>query len=330
HITVEQIFKIRQSDGDFQLPHYLVSRILLKGNRKYYYDKESYVKNLFSSEPEDPFPDPFVRIAILQWLRVRFRVYGPNNTKGYHKVESLIKSLQKGGHSSKRVLLEIRSLTEANCIHAETQSSEISEDELIAISFCGLLHLDMVRNIDYLSTISEDSWFRENQPAKKIANNLTGKGKYKTDSRQSTINNSSVLVEYLAAYFNEYLLGNATVLSEEKTDKLIDIKSIQQYVNNKTLEDKEYNRISLIQEKYTPGSEVIAQIVSVKNYGVFVEFDLGGTGFIHNSKFGNISRDFLDTCDEGDQVVAEVLDYNTKHGRFDLSLKDHLPTTNDV
>ena len=40
HISEDLIFKIRQSEGDYKLPQHLISKILLKGNRRYYYDKE--------------------------------------------------------------------------------------------------------------------------------------------------------------------------------------------------------------------------------------------------------------------------------------------------
>src|SRR3970282_2974173 len=69
HIGADEILKIRTSHGEHKLPNHMISKILLKGKRKYYSDRESNLKNLFDSDSEDSLPDPFVRIAILQWLK---------------------------------------------------------------------------------------------------------------------------------------------------------------------------------------------------------------------------------------------------------------------
>ena len=297
-----------------------VTRILLKGNRKYYYDKESYVKNLFFSEAEDPLPDPFIRLSILQWLKLRYRDYGPNKTKGYHKVESMLQSLQYSGHSRKRTLREIESLTDANCIISESQSNVMSENDLVSIAPSGFMHLDMIKNISYLSTISEDTLFRENQVAKEIANNMTGRGTHKFQSKQADISNSLILVEYMVSYFKDYFLGNVKALSEDKIEELVDLNSIKDYVERKAQKDFKYHAKSTFEDRYPIGSEVLAQIVSVQDYGFFVEFDLSGSGLIHKSNFGGVSIDYLNVCEEGDWVIVGVLGYNTEHNRFDLKI----------
>ena len=111
------------------------------------------------------------------WLKKKFREHGPNRTKGYHKVESLLKELQILGHSNTRILLEIETLANANCIFTETQGNVVSVNDLISISPSGFIHLDMLKNLNYLSSVPEDTLFRKNQVAKKIADNITGRGK---------------------------------------------------------------------------------------------------------------------------------------------------------
>jgi len=320
HIAEDLIFKIRLSDGDYKLPQHLISKILLKGNRKYYYDKESNVKNLFYSEPEDPLPDPFVRISILLWLKKKFREHGPNRTKGYHKVESLLKELQILGHSSTRILLEIEALAKDSCIITETQGNDVSLNDLISISPSGFIHLDMLKDINYLSSVSEDTLFRENQVAKKIADNITGRGKHKAESRQSQISNSCALASYMCSYYDEYFSGSNKALSDSESSDIAVLKETQSYVNEKAIKDTLYQRESTFEVQYPPETAVNAQIVSVQNYGVFVEFDLTGAGMIHKSTFDTKFRDFLNIAEEGDWIIASVLRYNTEHRRFDLKL----------
>ncbi len=320
HIGEDLIFKIRQSQGDFRVPPHLVARILLKGNRRYYYDKEAHIKNLFYSSRADVLPDPFVRLSILQWLKSRFREYGPNKIKGYHQVEKMVRTLQMLGHSRNTVFREIESLTIAGCINTESRTSEIQESDLISIAPSGFVHLDMLRNINYLSTVSEDTLFRENQVAKKIADNVIGQGKHKADSKQSAISNSRALIDYMCSYFDKYFVGSVKLVDESATPEIFDLLPLKEYVDYKANTDKKYNFKNDLIRKYPPGTEIIAHIVSVQNYGVIVEFDLYGTGLIHKSNFTNVPDDYLTTCEEGDWVIAEIISYKTEHEKFELKL----------
>lgn len=70
HISTDEILKIKKSKGEWKLPNHIISRVFLRGNRLYYSDEESRIKNIFHSNPSDDLPDPFVRVAILKWLYV--------------------------------------------------------------------------------------------------------------------------------------------------------------------------------------------------------------------------------------------------------------------
>lgn len=322
HIGTDDIFKIRQAEGDYQLPSYIVSRILLKGKRKYYSDSHSNIKSVFFSEAEDLLPDPFVRISILRWLKNRVREFGPNRTKGYHKVGLLIKSLQSAGHSRKRVLSEIEALARANCISTEAQDGVLSEDDLISISPGGFVHLDLVKDINYLQAISEDVFFRENQVAKAIADNIVGRGTFRHQSRQASISCSSLLVDYLAAYYEDYFVGDAAVLTDESKEDLIDIASLKDYVDTVAQRDPTYVSVINMETEYPLGSEVEAQIVSVQPYGFFVEFGLHGNGFIHKKDFNGRGHDILQTHESGDWLIGEIIGYNQERNRFNMRLID--------
>lgn len=215
HIDEDQIFKIKMSEGSYSLPHYLVSKILLKGNRKYYSDEESIIKNLFYCNNDDDLPDPFVRLAILSWLRSKYREYGPNNIKGYHKASSLIKNMQMRGHTGSVVREQLLYLVRANCVSCESGGDKVCDDDLVALSPAGFIHLNMLRNMNYLSTVAEDSLFRENILAKNIAENIAGIGVHGVKSRNVSISNASILLEYLTKYYNEYFLGNVKVLQNK-------------------------------------------------------------------------------------------------------------------
>jgi len=80
-------------------------------------------------------------------------------------------------------------------------------------------------------------------------------------------------------------------------------------------------------EKYKIGNKVEGEIVSVKDYGVFIELDDGIEGLIHVSemswtgKIKNPSKQFT----VGEKVGAKVLDVDVENKRISLGLKQLLP-----
>tara|TARA_R110002072_G_scaffold534_6_gene3833 strand:+ start:13780 stop:15477 length:1698 start_codon:yes stop_codon:yes gene_type:complete len=103
--------------------------------------------------------------------------------------------------------------------------------------------------------------------------------------------------------------------------------------------DKEKERVSLglkqvqpnpweeAHDKYVRGVKVNGEIVSVKDYGVFVELDDGIEGLIHVSemswtgKIKNPTKHYT----VGEQVEAEVLDVDVENKRISLGVKQLQP-----
>lgn len=322
HISESEILKMRCSAGEYKLPPHLVAKILFKGKRKYYSDEESYIKNLFNCNDADPLPNPFIRIAILQWLKENFRKYGPNRTKGYHKISELFKALQASGHPIENALDNVSKLVLAGCIYSESQHHDLTLEDLISISPAGVIHLDLLKNINYLSTVAEDSYFRENQVAKEIADNLIGRGKFKPDSHQAAIDNSRLLLDYMSSYYVKYFLGVAKVLDASNQEEFINIDHIRDYVKEVAENDPHYSKVINFEKEYPPGLEIEGQIVSIKEYGFFVEFGLTGFGFVHNSKYNGIDNENIKNAELGDWVIAEIIQYSDKNSRYDLKLID--------
>lgn len=99
--------------------------------------------------------------------------------------------------------------------------------------------------------------------------------------------------------------------------------------------DKEKERVSLglkqvqpnpwedAQSKYVAGKQVAGEIVSVKDYGIFIELDDGIEGLIHVSemswtnKIKNPAKHFT----VGEKVDAQVLDVDVENKRISLGIK---------
>lgn len=320
HISSEEIVKIRTTVGEYRIPNHVIAKILLKGKRKYYGDGESNIKNLFSSDDDDDLPDPFVRISILQWLKNRWRDIGPNRILGFHQTSLLVGDLQKAGHVEQRIMKELGALVSAGCIFSENQTSVLDGRDLISIAPSGQIHLDLLRNVNYLSAISEDVLFRENQVAKQISENIVGHGQYKIDSRQTVISNGMLLINYLAGCQKKFLLGQAKVLADGEAVEAFDIDELKKLIDNLFINDGVLRNANIMEMEHPLGTEIEGQIVSIQDYGFFVEFGLNGTGLVHKSNFSRANMSVVEHLEVGDWVVVKALRYVGDKRRFDLEL----------
>jgi small subunit ribosomal protein S1 len=99
--------------------------------------------------------------------------------------------------------------------------------------------------------------------------------------------------------------------------------------------DKEKERVSLglkqvqpnpweeAQTKYVAGKKVSGEIVSVKDYGIFIELDDGIEGLIHVSEMSwtNSIKNPAKHFTVGEKVEAQVLDVDVENKRISLGLK---------
>ncbi len=79
-------------------------------------------------------------------------------------------------------------------------------------------------------------------------------------------------------------------------------------------------------DKYMPGSKVTGEIVSVKDYGIFVELNDGIEGLIHVSEMSWTNKKSSNkNYNVGDKVEAVVLEVDVENKRISLGLKQLQP-----
>lgn len=339
HINENEILQLRSSGGKYTLPGSLITRVLLRGNRKYYSDDSSHIKNLFSSSPEeDTIPDPFVRIAILQWLKNRCLKEGPNNIKGYHRVGALLNSLIPLGHSETRIIKELGALIRSRCILTESLEDEsievasgktegilgasiVSDDDLISIAPAGHVHLQLLANLDYLASCSEDVWYEDITIAQKIADRLTDKKGRVHLSLFSNINNASDLVNYLISYKQKIISNPNIYLENNSFEDLVNIdqslKTIESTRKTSKIPDIEKSKLD-----FPPKTIIEGHVVSVQPYGVFVEFGDNAVGMLHIKYMVSIGNVQQPKYKIGDSLNVQIIEFNEEHQRFDLKLPD--------
>ena len=111
-----------------EIPTYKFENALIRKNRRYYNSTESNFISLFSSDFNDDYPDPFVRLDILWWLQSMNKKMGPTKEKGVFPVSDLVRNLQMFGHSSNNTFpirrtiqnSEIATIMCRNSLHSST------------------------------------------------------------------------------------------------------------------------------------------------------------------------------------------------------------------
>lgn len=319
HIQSEDILMIRTAGKD-ALPGYKFLNALLRRNRKYYNGEQSNFVNLFYSSYSDDFPDPFVRIDILIWLKQNNAKVGPSKTKGMFPVRDLKKELQLSGHNSSVIKREINYLLKRGLIICESLQSEAEEDDLIKITIPGLLHLSLLSNVTYLAACAEDVQFKHTTTMTAISRRISSDNYL---SKLSSVLTANDLITYLDKYRKEYFAKPEWYLADGKQSQLFDLEICKAAISNSIERDPYIKSTLLAMQTFAPGVKTIAEVVKKDNMSfvcVISSGDYNVKGFISAfevTKYG-LSPDQYDQISEGDIIECEVIEYNYEHRSFQL------------
>lgn len=313
HINEAEIIKMIKSDGKYSIPNHLISKVFIRGNRVYYTDENSRVKNLFHTNPTDFFKDPFIRISILQYIFEHRHDNEVKSFEGYIKTTSLIKHLNIRGHDEKRIIDELKNLLKLNLIENETlNSDEFNINDLIKITSTGIAHLKIVRNIDYLASVSEDTWYKDSKLATTISDNLAGNGNFAHLSIHSVSENARSLVSYLEDYYNKNFLPLDNSMSNQN------FTPISFEVLNNDIDEFDKN----IQTRTIPNleKEIIyeASIVNIQHYGMICE--IIDTPFFGLLRSTDLCKDFSAKYNIGAIVNIKIKKFVPEHNKYTLIL----------
>jgi hypothetical protein len=317
HLKEDIIFRMRTTSPAFHIPNHLISRVVLRGKRKFYEEDSSHVKNIFSSNVDDSIPDPFVRISILSWLRDRQSVSGPSRVKGYHKTLNLESSLQSIGHQKDIVVREIEYLLFENHVISESQENRYDPENLICITSTGIVLLDLLINIDYLATIAEDTFFRVNDKAQTIADTISGRSETSPMSKRAALKNANTLITYMKEYKEKFWFTPEIAINspDNKIDAyLLDCSALIERAKEggfDFIQDEE------LLKRYPIGSIHEGTVLSIQNYGIIVQIGLNASGLVHVSNFSNSKNELIE---DGDHIEVKILGYDDVKKKFSLKI----------
>lgn len=314
HINEAEITKILRSNGEYRLPNHLISKVFIRGNKVYYTDSNSRIKNLFYSVPSDEIKDPFVRISILKKLNDR---QSSSKVKKYHeyiKTDTLIQFLSSLGHDENRVIDEIKTLLKFNLIENESLNSDIFNiDDLVRITTTGIANYEIGRNIDYLASVAEDVWYKDNLLAEKIFSNMSGDGEYAHLSIRSVSQNSRDLVNYL----NDYYQNTFSTFHDTLTNT--DFKPVDFELLNSDIDDFDKNIKTDTNPNLDTDEVYEASILNIQHYGMICEIvDTPFFGLLHSSVLEN---DFINKYSLGNTLKVKVKEFRKEHNKYSLILE---------
>jgi len=322
HMRTDDIWSIRVLGEEARVPTYRFINVLLRKNRRYYNGNESNFVNLFYSNYNDDFPDPFARVDILNWLYSKRTVEGPTGDKGLLPSLKLTMDLQVKGHNIDVLHRELQYLIKRGLVFCENSVGIISDNDLIKLLSPGLLHLRMLSNIEYLAACAEDTLFKNTEIMMRISNRL--KNKEENSILVSTLN-AKDLLNYLAEYKKSYLIDSSDLLTESETVKSFDLNNsyhvLEQWVQANPNLAKTLDEI----DRHKEGAYVDANVISKKNGGIVCRINNGtAKGFVSViAPRYNLDRDTYNSIRIGDIIHCCIMDYDIKHCSFQLRFIRH-------
>lgn len=315
HISDSEIFKIKQSIGNYELPNHLISRIFLRGKRLYYKDENSKLRNLFNSDPSDKIPNPFCRITILRWLKDKYREKGPTGILGFHSVADLINDLIRVGFEKTNIITELKYLTRQKLITSETQDiNNIDELDLICITTSGRIHLDMVYNVDYISSCSEDSWYNNNEVSLKIRNNMLSRNRFPHLSLGNTVENAKEYSNYLRDYFEAHFEKYSKIF-ETKYSNPLDFVKISDLIESTNFKTTSNGNI-----EFEVGALKNGIVNNIAKNGIFITFpDSKYVAYLDIRDIKDLKNFVFEV---GDELCVQIKRFNIYHKKYEVELCD--------
>ncbi|MCK9169330.1 MAG: type I restriction enzyme HsdR N-terminal domain-containing protein [Treponema sp.] len=317
YITDDMILRIRTSNGLEKIPTNVAMQILIKGTRRFYNDTTSRLKNIFFSDKEDYLPDPFVRLAILQWLKKHYDEKGPKELRSYHSINSIIADLSLLGHNEDRIKKEIEYLIMSDLIITESQIKRFPEEnELISITSTGFIHLDLMQNIYYLAFISEDTYFDSEKIAQRIADNLIRKRANLFLDYPIILENAKDLVDYLADYYHKANFKIENFNGNGFIENYCNIDDLRKWIQKKADETEDFIDYNKLIKDYPCDYKGYATVARVVGSSYIVKIGEKCYGYLEGTG---------DTWNEGDTLFVCIKYFDSEHNKFVVTLANENP-----
>lgn len=323
HIPSSEMLKIKNSQGVYNIPLHYILRALLRQNRRFYDSDHTYIKNLMPVDPERGPSHPFLRIVALSWLKQRSTVEGPSRLKGYFPLSSLIADLSVIGYEQDEITDAIRELTRAYCVLTEDfRSDNLEEHTLIKIGPAGIVHLELIENINYWSAISEDLFYDRKAMAQEVCDAISDSANHY--SKSTSYRNGRTALKYIESKRCE-ALESIDYLPQSTRDRFPDFSStgraFQEFAQAAGLDLWETAELDL-----PVGTVIKTQVARTQPYGFFVDFETSkhpgrkGPKLSGLVRYDDLPPGTSQNYRAGDRVTVKVTKIDPRQRKIHLEL----------
>lgn len=330
HIGSDEIFQIKQKNGDHTISYHTVKRVLLRRDRKYYDGDVALIKNILWADTDDPLPLYCLRLAILRWLYEQRFNKGPSGLKGYFPASKLIECLVPLAATPTAIMRELNYLVKNRVVTAESLGLALeSEEDLIALSSSGHVHLGLVDDVDYLGTIAEELWYTDSSAATQISGRL-GRG---VPTFADTLENATTLCDYLKA--RGHSVNKSVPKRADALERLMDLSTTFVAVSDaqsrrkpsvKTKQSRQSGQPRKVWSKQllealTIGRAFTGVVEGVDKIGCYVKIfipEVNSTlvGLIHVNDYPGTAF----SANQGERLKVVINHVNAQKRRFNLKL----------
>lgn len=317
HIGEDQILRIKHAEGAYSIPLDIVTRVLLRSNRKFYDSDYSYIKNVYGANWLDEDPNHFIRRIVLSWLFANISETGPSGLKGYFSLEQIKAVAVPFGITESSIEREVMYLLKGHCLVSESYKTEgLSDSDLIRLAPAGMVHLDLLSNVDYLAAVAEDTYFDSEETAQAIASPLRRDRSFRRDD---VITSASALLDYLSQERDRRLSFISAVTSDKSFEALTDLSESSEAIKRSrtAIFGTQWDDATA---RYPVGTKHNGTIVNPHlEHGLFVELEAGITGLIPKSTLNLAEISLLDYSNLGELgVEVEVVKIDATRARMAL------------
>lgn len=153
------------------LPEWLVLRILMRTNYRYFSDGHGYVQNLFALDEESRTAHGFMLLELLDYLATNRKRVSSLRIEGYLYVPEVIAHMVKLGVTREDVMWALELLLRRGLITADHQRSRgIAGQDYVKISASGHCHYVLLaEREEYLANVTLDTWFNDKTTAQAVS-----------------------------------------------------------------------------------------------------------------------------------------------------------------
>jgi hypothetical protein len=191
------IFSITEGNK-FDIPEWLVIRVLMRSNYEFFSDTHGYTQNLLAVHAKSKTSNNFILLEILEYLSKRRKEKTDFRIEGYRYVPEIQFHCSKLGYTTEDVLWSLELLLNRGLIIADHQrTTGVKLNDYIKISASGYYHIRFLASrTEYISSIPIDTYFNNKDIAQRIS-------EVSQDSMRNRNRRMKLLKEYLTSEYDK-------------------------------------------------------------------------------------------------------------------------------